>query len=93
MFVGSASIELLIPQSNSLKSKRQVLKTLKDRLHNKFDVSVAEVDHNDLWQRALIGVAVVANQNNFARQVLSEVLEYIQRENGVEVINYNIEIL
>ena len=93
MFVGSASIELLIPQSNSLKSKRQVLKTLKDRLHNKFNVSVAEVDHNDLWQRALIGVAVVANQNNFARQVLSEVLEYIHRENGIEVINYNIEIL
>jgi uncharacterized protein YlxP (DUF503 family) len=93
MFVGSASIEFLIPQSNSLKSKRQVLKTLKDRLHNKFNVSVAEVDHNDLWQRALIGVAVVANQNNFARQVLSEVLEYIHRENGIEVINYNIEIL
>jgi uncharacterized protein YlxP (DUF503 family) len=93
MFVGSASIELLIPHSNSLKSKRQVLKTLKDRLHNKFNVSVAEVDHNDLWQRALIGVAVVANQNNFARQVLSEVLEYIHRENGIEVINYNIEIL
>ena len=93
MFIGSASIELHLPHSGSLKSKRQVLRAVKDRLHNKFNVSVAEVDHNDLWQRVLLGVAAVANQNKFARQVLSEVLEYIRRENGVEIIDYSIEIL
>lgn len=93
MFIGSASIELHLPQSSSLKNKRQIIKALKDRLHNKFNVSVAEVDHNELWQRALLGVAVVANQKNFAQQMLSQVMEYIHRENGVEIIDYNIEIL
>ena len=85
-------LRILVPDAMSLKDKRRAVKSLKDRIAHRFNVSVAEVDHNDLWQRALIGVAVVANQNNFARQVLSEVLEHIQRENGVEVINYNIEI-
>jgi hypothetical protein len=93
MFIGSASIELHLPASNSLKSKRQIIKALKDRLHNKFNVSVAEVDHNDLWQRALLGVAVVANQQKYAQQVLSEVVEYIHREAGVEIIDQQIEIL
>jgi len=93
MFIGSASIELHIPQSNSLKSKRQVLKALKDRLHNKFNISVAEVDHNELWQRAVLGVAVVSNQQRFAQQVLSQVVEHIHRENGVEITDYSIEIL
>lgn len=93
MFIGSASIELHIPQSNSLKSKRQVLKALKDRLHNKFNISVAEVDHNELWQRAVLGVAVVSNQQKFAQQVLSQVVEHIHRENGVEITDYSIEIL
>jgi hypothetical protein len=93
MFIGSASIELHLPDSNSLKSKRQIIKALKDRLHNKFNVSVAEVDHNDLWQRALLGVAVVANQQGFARQVLDEVLEYIHREQGLEIIKHEFEIL
>lgn len=93
MFIGSASIELHLPASNSLKSKRQIIKALKDRLHNKFNVSVAEVDHNDLWQRALLGVAVVSNQQSFAQQVLSEVVEYIHREAGVEIIDQQIEVL
>ena len=93
MFIGSASIELHLPASNSLKSKRQIIKALKNRLHNKFNVSVAEVDHNDLWQRALLGVAVVANQQKYVQQVLSEVVEYIHREAGVEIIDQQIEIL
>ncbi len=93
MFIGSASIELHLPDSNSLKSKRQIIKALKDRLHNKFNVSVAEVDHNDLWQRALLGVVVVSNQQVFARQVLDQVLEYIHQEQGLEIIKHEFEIL
>jgi len=93
MFIGSAKIELHIPQSSSLKDKRHIVKGVKDRLHNKFNVSVAEVDHNDLWQRALLGVAVVTNETKFAQQVLSQVVEQIHRENGVEIIDYSIEVL
>jgi uncharacterized protein YlxP (DUF503 family) len=93
MFIGSASIELHIPHCSSLKCKRQILSAIRDRLQNKFNVSVAEVDHNDLWQRALLGIAVVANQKKFAQQVISQVVEFIYKENGVHIIDYTVDIL
>jgi hypothetical protein len=93
MVVGLASIDIHIPESGSLKSKRHVLKGIKDRVKNKFNVSIAEVGHNDLWQRATIGVSVVANDKKFANQVLSKVVEYISKENGLQILDYSIEIL
>jgi uncharacterized protein YlxP (DUF503 family) len=92
MVVGLASIDIHIPESGSLKSKRHVLKGIKDRVKNKFNVSIAEVGHNDLWQRATIGVSVVANDKNFANQVLSKVVEHIGKENGLQILDYSIEI-
>lgn len=93
MFVGLLQVDLLIPESDSLKSKRFVLSSLKTRLRNKFNVSVAEVDHNDLWQRATLGVAMVANDRRFVDQALSQVLHFIERENGSEIVEHQLEIL
>lgn len=93
MVVGLASIDIHIPESGSLKSKRHVLKGIKDRVKNKFNVSIAEVGDNDLWQRTTIGVSVVANDKKFANQVLSKVVEYISKENGLQILDYSIEIL
>lgn len=87
-----ANIDIHIPQSGSLKSKRHFLKGIKDRLKNKFNVSIAEVGHNDLWQRTTLGVSVVANQKKFANQVLSQVVEQINKENGLQILDYSIEI-
>ena len=92
MVVGLANIDIHIPESGSLKSKRQLLKRIKDRVKNKFNVSIAEVGHNDLWQRTTIGVSVVANDKKFANQVLSKVVEQINKENGVQILDYSIEI-
>lgn len=88
-----ANIDIHIPQSGSLKSKRHLLKGIKDRLKNKFNISVAEVGHNDLWQRATLGVSVVANEKKFANQVLSKVVEQINQENGLQILDYSMEIL
>ncbi len=88
-----ANIDIRIPQSGSLKSKRHLLKGIKDRLKNKFNISIAEVGHNDLWQRATLGVAVVANEKKFANQVLSKVVEQINQENGLQILDYSLEIL
>ena len=63
MVVGVCTVELFIPESQSLKDKRQVLHSLKDRLRGKFNLSVAEVDGQDLWQKAVLGMACVANEN------------------------------
>jgi len=93
MVVGLAHIDIHIPESGSLKSKRHLLKGIKDRVKNKFNVSIAEVGHNDLWQRTTIGVSVVANDNKFANQVLSKVVEQINKENGLQILDYSIEIL
>jgi uncharacterized protein YlxP (DUF503 family) len=93
MVVGVASIEIHIPESGSLKRKRHFLKGIKDRVKNRFNVSIAEVDHNDLWQRATLGVSVVTNQKHFANQILSAVVDFIGQENGIQIIDYSVELL
>ncbi|MFQ6002333.1 MAG: DUF503 domain-containing protein [Candidatus Zixiibacteriota bacterium] len=92
MVIGIANIDIHIPQSGSLKSKRHHLKRIKDRVKNKFNVSIAEVGHNDLWQRTTMGVSVVANDKKFANQILCKVVEQINREKGLQILDYSIEI-
>jgi uncharacterized protein len=87
MKLGTLRIVLQIPQSRSLKDKRQVIKGLKDRLKNKFNISIAEVEDNDLWQKATLGVAVVANEHVFVEQVLESVENYIVSNPEVIIVD------
>ena len=73
MVVGIVRIELHIPAARSLKDKRQVVRSLKDRIRDRVRASVSEVDHQDLWQRAALGVAVVAPDGGQVREQLDEV--------------------
>lgn len=93
MFVGVLQIELLLRGNTSLKGKRKVLKSIKDRTHNQFNVSIAEVDHNDLWQRAALGICCVSNDKVHANRVLSEVVKFIEGNFSAELLDYSIEIL
>jgi len=93
MIVGVCTIELFIPDGQSLKSKRQVLASLKDRLRDKFNVSVAEVGEQDLWQKAVLGVACVANEKAYVNQVLDQVMNHIRSVPMVEVVQSRIELL
>ena len=87
MRLGSLRVVLHIPQSRSLKSKRQIVRAIKDRLKNKFNISVAEIDDNDLWQRATLGIAVVASDGVFIDQVLSQVENFISSNPEVVVVD------
>lgn len=87
MHLGTLRIVLHIPQSRSLKSKRHVIKAIIDRLKNKFNISVSEVDDNDLWQRATLGVAFVANEGQFVDQVLSQVESFIASNPEVSIVD------
>lgn len=78
MTIALLSLELYLPLSQSLKDKRMVLRRLKDRL-GAFNVSVAEVAHQDLWQRAGLGVVTVATSDDMAARTLSSVLNEIER--------------
>jgi uncharacterized protein YlxP (DUF503 family) len=87
MLVAMCRFDLRIPGCNSLKEKRHVLKTLTASLRTKFNVAVAEVDHQDLWQRAAIGVASVAGEGYHLRRVMHQVERHIDTFPAIEVID------
>ncbi len=92
MFVGVGQVELFIPESGSLKSKRFVLKSIKTKIKNKFNVSVAEIENNDKWQRSSLGFAVVSNDRKIVDSTLNQVINMIESDFRVEVIDHSIEI-
>jgi hypothetical protein len=94
MIIGVCKIKLRIPENTSLKGKRNVVKSILTQLKNKFDVSVAEVDDQQLWQIATLGVCYVSNNSRHANEVLSKVINFVN--NGrfeVEVLDCEIEII
>lgn len=93
MIVGLCTVELYLPASQSLKEKRQVLLSLKDRLRDKFNVSVAEVADHELWQKAVLGMACVANEQQHANQVLDQGLNLIRSAPTVDVVKFQIEFI
>ncbi|MDO9118715.1 MAG: DUF503 domain-containing protein [Nitrospira sp.] len=93
MVVGVCTVELWIPESQSLKDKRQVLHSVKDRLRGKFNLSVAEVDGQDLWQKAVLGMACVANDGSHVEQVLEQALNVIKSMPTIEVVRVHRELL
>ena len=94
MNVGVCRIEFRLPENLSLKGKRRVLKSITTRIRNKFNVSVAEVDNQNLWQLATIGVCCVSNNNRYTNEVLSKVVDFIvDGRFEVEILNYESEIL
>ncbi len=93
MIVGILTIEIHISEAHSLKEKRFILKSLKDRIRNKFNVSIAEIDANDLWQRCVLGVACVANETKIINQTLDRVKNTILNTPTVELIDSTMEML
>lgn len=93
MIVGLLCIELFIHKSLSLKAKRQVLKSLKERLRNAFNISIAEIDHHDKWQRAALGIAYLGRDKASVNSALDKVLNFIETVHDVEVTKCNMEIL
>ena len=86
MLVGLVRFDLRIPECRSLKQKRHVVKSLSGAIRARFDVSVAEVDHQDLWQRTAIGVAVVGAQEHHVRKVMHQIATFVEAWGGVQVI-------
>jgi hypothetical protein len=94
MTVGLCRVRLHLPENQSLKDKRQVVKSLINRIHNRFNVSVAEVDEQDRWQMASIGISCVSTSGQHAHQVLSTVVGFIRKERlDAELVDYEIEII
>ncbi len=92
MIVGVLSIELFIPHAQSLKDKRMVLRSIKDRL-KKFNVAVAEVDHQDVWQRAGLGIVAISTTSQHVDRELAAVADEIERVEPGLVTRTEIEFL
>jgi uncharacterized protein len=86
-------VELHLPDVGSLKDKRHVLKGLKERVRARFEVSVAEVDHQDIWQRATLALAYVSADARHANTVISKAMDYIEDNVAGRVIDTSVEIL
>lgn len=94
MIVGMMRIELRIPGNSSLKGKRQVVKSLIARLHNRYNVSAAEVEDQDVWQTAVVGVVCVTNSARHADEILRHVLAFIEEERlDLDVVSVEREVV
>ena len=93
MIVGLLTLDLHIPEANSLKSKRMVIKSIIERIKNKFNVSVAEVDANNLWQRSVLGIAMVANETQIINKVFEKIKNLILDTHTIELIDSTMELL
>jgi len=94
MHVSACQIHLRLPENHSLKGKRQVIKSIITRLQNKFNVSVAEIDDQDLWQLAVLGISCVSSHRRHADETLANVVKFVvQNYPDVEVLGSEIETL
>lgn len=91
MRVAICVIELYIPTATSLKAKRQVIKSLVQRLRNRFNVSVSEVGCQDLWQRAELGMAVICHNGAGADSIMEKIFTFVVEESRVDIISSHIE--
>jgi uncharacterized protein YlxP (DUF503 family) len=92
MIVGIAQANFHIPAANSLKAKRAVIQSLKHRITSRFNVSVAELDHQDLWQRATLGVAVISADVGIVERILAEVRRLLESEPRAILLDYVTDI-
>jgi uncharacterized protein len=90
--VAVGTVELHLPDVESLKGKRQILKSLKDRLRRRFEISVAEVDHQDSWQRATLALACVSGDSRHANEVISKAMDFLEDHVDGYVTDIQVEI-
>ena len=88
MVVGIVRVELFVPGSQSLKDKRQVVRSIKERLRERVHASVAEVDHQELWQRAALGIAVVGADGSQVRDMLQSARHIVDQYLQAQVLDW-----
>jgi uncharacterized protein YlxP (DUF503 family) len=93
MNVALLQVVLQIPDANSLKDKRRIVRGLLDRIRNEHPVAAAEIEDQDVWRSAVVGFAAVSNSAKHAASVLSSVLEYIRRSPACRVVEHELETL
>jgi uncharacterized protein YlxP (DUF503 family) len=92
MLVGTLRVRLLVREARTLKDKRQVVSSIKDRLRNGFNISVAEVEEQDHRQLAVLGIAMVSNETQHLRKALSQIVEALRSHPVAELVDYEMDV-
>jgi hypothetical protein len=94
MNIGACRVRLRLPENQTLKGKRQILKSITERVKNRYNVSIAEVDDHDLWQLVSLGITCVSTSPQHANEILSKVIDFIEKSRfDAELLDYEVEIL
>ncbi|MCG8501041.1 MAG: DUF503 domain-containing protein [Firmicutes bacterium] len=93
MMIGSCTIHLSIGGAFSLKEKRHVIKSIINRIRARFNVSIAEVDAQDKWQYAVLGICCVSNDSSHANSMITKVINFIENDGRVVMMDYSTEII
>lgn len=93
MTIGLLQMDFLIPGARSLKEKRRVLKSLKQLLHNRFNCSIAEIEFQEVWNRARLAACVVSDDSRHANEQLNEIARFAENKQDAELLDYRIEML
>jgi hypothetical protein len=94
MVIGVCTIELYIPDNHSLKGKRQIVRSLKGKLQHRFNISIAEIDHLNVWQRATLGVAMVGKDQKYIDRELNKLIQFIESSSVASYfMDYTIEFI
>ena len=91
--IGILTVEVFMPQAASLKEKRSILRSAVRRLRNKFNVSVAEIDFQDIWQRGVLGIVIVGTDKPFLNSVLDKIVDLLESFHGLALADYAIEFI
>jgi len=90
MWIGCLEIEVHIPGASSLKEKRMILKSIKDKLHNRYNISIAEVDALDKWQRSVLGIVCVNRNKQLINSLLDNIVGLFNGLKQLYVVDYNL---
>lgn len=93
MVIGILNVILSIHKSNSLKDKRIILNSLKTRLHRQFNISLIESDDQDKWQRSTLTIVNVGQNKRLVDQTINRIIDFIERDNQCQILNYHIELI
>ncbi len=93
MFVGVLRLELHIHDAHSLKEKRAVVNSILGRVRNRFEVSAAQLDTHEMWNRATLGVAVISNEAAAVHRVLNPIRDFVENDIRCDVIDCRIEMM
>ena len=93
MIIGVVKLLIFIPSSNSLKEKRMVLRPLKNRLRNNFNISVAEIDNHDKWQKSTLALATIGTEKASLNSLISNIINYLENNKQIQLLDYEMEMI